>query len=147
MAGDLEGLIELTRRDRMRATDVPHQLPQVDLPPTSELFSKVALVERHPNLLTPPRIQWAVRNRATNGLASVVYESKSGQLLIHEPEFLRWYLGLTGRSKPRATGTPGPRRRVSRPELHSFSALAGGSLSGPRAMPACASGDTLKAAP
>lgn len=32
----------------------------------------------------------------------MVYESKSGQLLVHEPEFLRWYLGLTGRSKPRA---------------------------------------------
>ena len=147
MAGNLGGLTEVTRRNRMRATDVPDQLPQFDLPPTSELFSKVALIERHPNLLTPPRLQWALRNRATNGLASVVYESKSGQLLIHEPEFLRWYLGLTGRSKPRATGTPAPRRRVSPPELHSHSALAGGSLSGPRAMLACTSGDTLKAAP
>ena len=124
----------------MHTTDVPHQLPQFDLPPTSELFSKAALVERHPNLLTAPRIRWALRNRATNGLASVVYESKSGQLLIHEPEFLRWYLGLTGRSKPRATGTPAPQRGVSRPELHSHAALAGGSLSGPRAMSACASG-------
>lgn len=76
---------------------------QADIPPTSELFSKEALVERHPNLLSHPRIQWALRNRATNGLSSVVYESKSGQLLVHEPEFLRWYLGLTGRSKPRAS--------------------------------------------
>jgi hypothetical protein len=41
-----------------------------------------------------------------------VYESKSGQLLIHEPEFLRWYLGLTGRSKPRASRV---RRRSTGP--------------------------------
>jgi hypothetical protein len=78
-------------------------VPRLDIPPTSELFSKEALVERHPNLLTYPRVQWALRNRARNGLSSVVYESKSGQLLVHEPEFLRWYLGLTGRSKPRAS--------------------------------------------
>jgi hypothetical protein len=78
-----------------------------DIPPTAELFSKEALVERHPNLLTYPRMQWALRNRATNGLSSVVYESKSGQLLVHEPAFLRWYLGLTGRSKPRASRTRG----------------------------------------
>ena len=86
---------------------------QPDIPPTCELFSKEALVDRHPNLLTHPRIQWALRNRATNGLSSVVYESKSGQLLVHEPAFLRWYLGLTGRSKPRASRIPrrsaGPR--------------------------------------
>jgi hypothetical protein len=75
----------------------------LDIPPTSELFCKEALIERHPNLLTHPRVQWALRNRARNGLSSVVYESKSGQLLVHEPEFLRWYLGLTGRSKPRAS--------------------------------------------
>lgn len=78
-------------------------VPQLDIPPTSELFSKEALVERHPNLLTYARVQWALRNRARNGLSTVVYESKSGQLLVHEPEFLRWYLGLTGRSKPRAS--------------------------------------------
>jgi len=76
---------------------------QLDIPPTSELFSKGALVERHPNLLTQPKVQWALRNRATNGLSSVVYESKSGQLLLHEPGFLRWCFGLTGRSKPRAS--------------------------------------------
>lgn len=76
---------------------------QPNIPPTCELFSKQALVERHPNLLTNPRIQWALRNRASNGLSSVVYESKSGQLSIHEPEFPLWYLGLTGRSKPRAS--------------------------------------------
>jgi hypothetical protein len=92
----------------MHSLVAPLRVTQQEIPPTSELFSKEALVERHPNLLTRPRIQWALRNRARNGLSSVVYESKSGQLLVHEPEFIRWYLGLTGRSKPRAS-------RVSRP--------------------------------
>ena len=87
----------------MHAHITSSNVPRLDIPPTSELFSKDALVERHPNLLTCPRVQWALRNRATNGLSSVVYESKSGQLLIHEPQFLRWYLGLAGRSKPRAS--------------------------------------------
>ena len=97
----------------MRAYVTSVNEPRLDIPPTSELFSKEALVERHPNLLTYPRLQWALRNRARNGLSSVVYESKSGQLLVHEPEFLRWYLGLTGRSKPRASrilrSSTGPR--------------------------------------
>jgi len=74
---------------------------QPDIPPLSELFSKEALVERHPNLLTHPRIPRASRTRATDGLSSVVYESMSGQVLVHEPGFLRWYLGLTGRSTTR----------------------------------------------
>jgi hypothetical protein len=87
----------------MRAYVTSGSEPRVDIPPTSELFSKEALVERHPNLLTNPRVQWALRNRERNGLSSIVYESRSGQLLVHEPEFLRWYLGLTGRSKPRAS--------------------------------------------
>ena len=73
------------------------------IPPTSEIFSKEAMVERHPNLLTLARVQWALRNRARNGLMAVVYASKSGQLLVHEPGFLRWYLGLSGRAKPRAS--------------------------------------------
>jgi hypothetical protein len=59
--------------------------------------------------LTDSRVQWAVRNRYTNGLAEAVFESKGGELLIHEPAFLRWFLGLEGRAKPRAT-----RRRKSR---------------------------------
>lgn len=88
--------------DRVPRGLVSRQGP-LDIPPTGELFSKEALVERHPNLLTGPRVQWALRNRARNGLSSVVYDSMSGQLLIHEPEFLRWYLGLAGRSKPRAS--------------------------------------------
>jgi hypothetical protein len=97
----------------MRTQITSADVPRLAIPPTSELLSKEALVERHPNLLTQPRVQWALRNRARNGLSSVVYESKSGQLLVHEPEFLRWYLGLTGRSKPRAPRiahrSPGPR--------------------------------------
>ena len=96
----------------MHAHITSSNVPRLDIPPTSELFSKEALVERHPNLLTCPRVQWALRNRTRNGLSSVVYESKSGQLLIHEPEFLRWYLGLTGRSKPRASRV---RRRSTGP--------------------------------
>jgi hypothetical protein len=95
----------------MRANIIPLRVSPIDIPPpTFELFSKEALVERHLNLLTCSRIQWALRNRAKNGLSASVYESRSGQLLIHEPAFLRWYLGLTGRSKPRAA-----RARAARP--------------------------------
>ncbi len=96
----------------MRTYITRSEVLPLDLSPTSELFCKAALVERHPNLLTHPRVQWALRNRARNGLSAFVYESKSGQLLIHEPEFLRWYLGLTGRSKPRASRTFGARGRL-----------------------------------
>jgi hypothetical protein len=59
------------------------------VPLTCELFSRKALVERRPNLLTKPRVQWALRNRAKNGLAYAAYESRSGCLLVHEPEFLQ----------------------------------------------------------
>ncbi len=77
------------------------------IPPTSELYSRRALIERHPNLLSESRMFWALRNRAKNGLAEAVYASKAGELLIHEPSFLRWFLGLSGRAKPRAS----PRRK------------------------------------
>lgn len=76
------------------------------LPPTSELFNKVQLVERHPNLLTPARVEWALRQRDGNGLKSFVFESRSGELVVHEPGFLQWYLGLSGRAKPRAPRRP-----------------------------------------
>jgi hypothetical protein len=72
------------------------------VPPTSELFNKHSLVERHPHLLTPARVEWALRRRESNGLKGFVYESRSGELVVHEPAFLSWYLGLTGRAKPRA---------------------------------------------
>jgi len=77
------------------------------VPSTSELFTRRALVDRHPNLLSESRMFWALRNRVKNGLAEAVYESKAGELLIHEPTFLRWFLGLSGRAKPRAS----PRRK------------------------------------
>jgi hypothetical protein len=71
------------------------------IPPTSELFTKRQLVERHPNLLSESRVAWAVRNRDENGLADSVYESRGGKILIHEPGFLAWFLGLKGTAKPR----------------------------------------------
>jgi hypothetical protein len=72
------------------------------VPPTTELFSKAQIVERHPNLFTPSRVEWALRRRESNGLKGIVFESRSGELVVHEPGFLAWYLGLAGRAKPRA---------------------------------------------
>ena len=72
------------------------------VPPTAELFTKAQLVTRHPHLLSPNRLMWALRRRAANGLSSAVFESPCGELVIHEPAFLAWFLGLKGRSKPRA---------------------------------------------
>ena len=88
------------------------------VPPTSELFPRRALVERNPDLLTGPRVQWALRNRKRNGLARAVFETRAGELLVHEPTFLRWFLNLDGRAKPRASRrvTPGnsaPERRLT----------------------------------
>ncbi len=54
-------------------------------------------------MLTEPRVQWALRNRKHNGLADAVYESRGGELLIQEAAFLRWFLDLDGRAKPRAS--------------------------------------------
>lgn len=72
------------------------------VPPTAELFTKAQLATRHPHLLSANRLAWALRRRAANGLSSAVFESPCGELLIHEPVFLAWFLGLNGRSKPRA---------------------------------------------
>ncbi len=72
------------------------------LPPTTELFSADDLVQRHPQILNQHRVQWALRHRKRNGLNDAVFETRSGALLVHEPEFIRWYLGLCGRKKPRA---------------------------------------------
>lgn len=82
----------------------PHAPPPLarPIPPTSELFTKKQLVERHPHLLSESRVAWAVRNREDNGLADSVYESRGGKILIHEPGFLSWFLGLKGTAKPRA---------------------------------------------
>jgi hypothetical protein len=74
------------------------------IPPASELFNKRQMVERHPNLLSPLRLEWALRQREINGLTDIgaVFETKGGEIYIHEPSFLAWFLGLTGRNKPRA---------------------------------------------
>ena len=72
------------------------------LPPTNELFPQGPFVQRHPTILNTSRVKWAVRNRHKNGLDGAVFESRGGELLIHEPAFLRWFLGLNGRAKPRA---------------------------------------------
>lgn len=74
------------------------------LPPTGELYTRRTLVERHPNILTSARLAWALRHRKDNGLAATaaVFDSPCGELLIHEPPFLVWFLGLAGRAKPRA---------------------------------------------
>ena len=73
------------------------------LPPTSELFTSRQLAQRHPHLLSGHRLAWATRHRATNGLnaAAAIFESPCGELLIHEPKFLAWFLGLSSRAKPR----------------------------------------------
>ncbi len=75
-----------------------------ELPPLTEIFSRSQFIQRHPGLFNKGRLDWAVRNRDQNGLtaARAVYESPVGEILIHEPPFLRWFLGLSGRGKPRA---------------------------------------------
>src|SRR5688572_17125831 len=77
---------------------------KIEIPPTTELFPVVDLVARHPNMLNDSKVRWALRNRTRNGLsaAGAVFEAKNGELLIHEPIFLAWFLGLAGRNKPRA---------------------------------------------
>jgi hypothetical protein len=78
------------------------------LPPTSELYPLKDLVARHPNLLSESRLKWALRNRKANGLqtAGIVFETRGGELVLHEPGFIAWWLGLSGRHSPRA-----PRRK------------------------------------
>lgn len=93
----------------------PHQaeLPMLavppPLPPMTELVTKAQLVVRHPHLLSVNRVTWALRCRATNGLSAAVFDSPCGELLIHEPSFLAWFLGLNGRAKPRAGRRAGRR--------------------------------------
>lgn len=81
------------------------------LPPTSELYSLRDMAARHPNLLTEARLKWALRNRKANGLDAIgaVFNSRGGELLVREPIFLAWWLGLSGRQSPRA-----PRRKRPR---------------------------------
>ena len=97
------------------APPVQAELPMIavppSLPPTTELVTKAQLVARHPHLLSVNRVTWALRCRAANGLSAAVFESPCGELLIHEPAFLAWFLGLVGRAKPRAGRRGGRRRR------------------------------------
>lgn len=85
--------------------------PGVSLPSPEELFPWRVLVRRHQNFLTESRVQWAMRNRHSNGLvaASAVFVTQAGGVLLHEPAFLTWFLSLSGRAKPRST-----RRRCTR---------------------------------
>jgi hypothetical protein len=71
------------------------------MPSTAELFTKDQLVARHPHLLSTNRVVWALRRRAANGLTGAVFDSPCGELLIHEPAFIAWLLGLKGRAKRR----------------------------------------------
>jgi hypothetical protein len=85
-----------------------------NFPPPAELFTIHALAERHPKLLSENRLRWAIRNRATNGLAEAgaVFDSPVGEFILHEPAVISWVLGLSGRSKPRAA-----RRKRQAPTL------------------------------
>lgn len=93
---------------------VQAELPMIavppSLPPTTELVTKTQLVIRHSHLLSVNRVTWALRCRATNGLSAAVFDSPCGELLIHEPSFLAWFLGLSGRAKPRVGRGAGRRR-------------------------------------
>ena len=87
------------------ADRAPRDSATAQPPPVDELFSIKRLAERHPNLLPESRIRWAVRNRASNGLAEVgaVFLSPVHEFFLHEPAMIRWVLGLAGRNKPRLT--------------------------------------------
>lgn len=67
----------------------PHQVP-----PLNELFTRAELLRRNPRIPSDDAIRWALRKRATNGLANAVFKSRSGSLWIHEPTFLRWFFRL-----------------------------------------------------
>jgi hypothetical protein len=77
------------------------------LPPMSELFTSRQLAQRHPHLLSEHRLAWATRHRQKNGLtaAGAVFKSPCGELLLHEPTCLAWFLGLSSRAKPRRLRT------------------------------------------
>jgi hypothetical protein len=77
------------------------------LPPMSELYTSHQLSGRHQHLLSEHRVAWALRHRRDNGLsaAGAVFDSPCGKLLIHEPAFLAWFLGLSNRAKPRRLRT------------------------------------------
>ena len=94
-----------TNRKINGSAPVQAELPMMavppSVPPTTELVTKAQLVAKHPHLLSVNRVTWALRCRAVNGLSAAVFDSPCGELLIHEPAFIAWFLGLSGRAKPR----------------------------------------------
>ena len=92
--------------------ELPMLVVPSSVPPTTELVTKAQLVARHPHLLSVNRVTWALRCRAVNRLTTAVFDSPCGELLIHEPSFLAWFLGLSGRAKPRAGRRTGRRLRA-----------------------------------
>jgi len=73
----------------------------ISIPPTNQLFPIKEMASRHPNILNEARIRWAARNRFKNGAASTFFSCRGGELFVHEPKFLEWFLGLSGQAKPR----------------------------------------------
>ena len=65
-------------------------MKQTDAPDLEEFATPKALVRMCPNLeLTDQQMNWALRHRKTNGLASAV--TKMGRnLVIHIPSFTQW---------------------------------------------------------
>ena len=107
--GAARGAYAMSQRSNPKVFGPPRiqaELPMLavssSLPPTTEIVTKADLVARHPHLLSVNRVTWALRCRAVNGLTAAVFESPCGELLIHEPSFPAWFLGLSGRAKPRA---------------------------------------------
>ncbi len=91
--------------------ELPMMAVPPSVPPTTELVTKAQLVAKHPHLLSVNRVTWALRCRAVNGLSAAVFDSPCGELLIHEPAFIAWFLGLSGRAKPRVARRAGRRLR------------------------------------
>jgi hypothetical protein len=91
----------LTRHTMQAEPHAITELPSV--PPMMELVTRAQLIAKYPHLLSAHRVEWALRRRATNGLSGAIFDSPCGKLLIHEPSFVAWFLGLSGRAKPRVT--------------------------------------------
>jgi hypothetical protein len=89
----------------MLAATTPSSPPMSEI--MGELYTSRQLAQRHPRLLNEHRLAWALRHRQKNGLsdAGAVFKSPCGELLIREPAFLAWFLGLSRSAKPRCLRT------------------------------------------
>jgi hypothetical protein len=118
----------LTKAKIHERPPVQAELPMIavppSLPPTTEFVTKAQLVARHSHLLSVNRVTWALRCRAENGLSGAVFDSPCGELLIHEPAFLAWFLGLSGRAKPRAGRSRGRPAKKADDDVQVLSALS-----------------------